>query len=105
MERPDPSVHAHAEVATPQADAWVRRLAAHLGRRTDAGEPVEEAGWTVLRLAGGSCSMTGTGSAVVLDVSAPDDASLAVVQDLVGGSLERLAADERLRVAWERRPG
>jgi len=100
VDAPESQLHSHAEVLTPRADRWVRQLASHLGRRA---EVVEEAGWTVLRLAGGSCSMTGTGEAMVLEVSAPDDATLAAVQDVVGGHLERFAAREGLRVVWERR--
>ena len=97
-------MHSYAEVDVARADDRVRQLAADLARRGDVDEVVEEAGWTVVRLAAGSCSMTGTGDTLVLDATAPDDATLAVVRDIVGDSLARLAAAEPLRVDWERRP-
>jgi hypothetical protein len=106
------AVHSHAELATTGADQWVRRLAAQLvaaetEQRDDQRayqQVAEEAGWTVLQLAGGSCAMSGTGDTLVLEASAPDSATLARVQDVVGRHLERLAADEGLRVRWVPRP-
>ena len=109
MDAPGGTLHSRSDVATPRADHWVARLAAEvLGEQAieeGVEEVAEEAGWTVLRLAGGSCAMTGRGDAVVLEASAPDAATLARVQDAVGGLLERLAAAEGLRVRWERREG
>jgi hypothetical protein len=114
------TMHSRAELATTGADRWVRRLAAQLAaaetseradeRAVEQGveqgveQVAEEAGWTVLRLAGGSCAMSGTGDTLVLEASAPDAATLTRVQDVVGRHLEQLAADEGLRVGWVLRP-
>jgi hypothetical protein len=103
VDAPGGTLHSRSDVATPRADHWVARLAAEVPGEEAVHEVAEEAGWTVVRLAGGSCAMTGRGDAVVLEASAPDAATLARVQNAVGGLLERLAAAEGLRVRWERR--
>jgi len=78
----------------------VRRLAADLAAAEPVEQVVEEAGWTVLRIAGGSCAVTGTGDAVVLDAEATDAPTLERIQAVVAERLERLAASEGLRVRW-----
>jgi hypothetical protein len=95
------TARSHAEVSTPLADRWVRRLAADLVAAQEVEDVVDEAGWTVLRLTAGSCALTGSGQAVLLEARAPDDATLGRVQDVVGGRLERLGATEGVRVVWE----
>ena len=93
-------MRSHAEVVTAGADSLVRRLAADLAAAEPAGQVVEEAGWTVLRIVGGSCAVTGTGDAVILDAEAADAQTLERLQAVVGEHLERLAASEGLRVRW-----
>lgn len=86
-----------ATVATDRAERYAKQLGEHMGRKV----PMEEtsAGRT-LTLAGGTCLLAVTDTALVLTASAPEEESLARVQDVVERHVVRFGAREDLQVDW-----
>lgn len=89
-----------ATVATHRAERWIKQLSSHLGRKAEVSE--EPDGGRLLLLAGGSCLLSGDAAGLRFTARAPDEAALERVQSVVGGHLERFAAQEGLRVEWRR---
>jgi hypothetical protein len=90
---------ATAVVATATPERYAKQLASHLGRRS---EVIEEATGTRLRMAGGECLLQPAGEALELHASAPTQAELERVTEVVGSHLERFGQRSELRVSWQR---
>jgi len=90
---------AEAEVVTERGDRWLKQLATHSGRKV---EVIKEDDRTLLFIAGGTCTVTSDQMALRLTATGSDEASLTRVQEVVGGHLERIAANEGLHVVWQR---
>ncbi len=94
-----------AIVPTDAAARYAKQLLAHLGRKAGV-EPVEgdpEAG--LLHLSAGTGVVRPRPDHLLLEASAPDAASLAVVEDVLGRHLERFGARRELTVTWQRAAG
>ena len=92
-----PTVTSRADVVTAAPDRYAKQLVAHFGRKiaftTD--------GTTSSATIGGATGQVVVGDGVLtLLASAPDVASLAVVQDVLGRHLERFGARSELVVSW-----
>ena len=94
------SYRSTATVETDRCDRWIKQLRSHLGRKAEVSQ--DDDGATVLLLAGGRCRMHGDDSTLRFDASAPDEYALARIETVIGGHLERFAADEGLVVRWQR---
>ncbi|MGK5682624.1 DUF2218 domain-containing protein [Actinoplanes sp. URMC 104] len=98
----DSTLRSRADVPTPRGERWRKQLASHFGRKATVLE--EDAGTTLL-LSAGSCLLTYDDAALHLEATAADAESLARVEQVVGGHLERFAAStEALRVTWQPAP-
>src|SRR4051794_25319988 len=95
--RPPTAVTSVADVATERGERWRKQLVSHFGHKVDV---TEDGDATVLHLAGGNCRLSCDDEALHLAASAPDEATLSRVCEVVGGHLERFAAKEGLRVVW-----
>ncbi|HEX4016863.1 MAG TPA: DUF2218 domain-containing protein [Frankiaceae bacterium] len=84
------------QTATPQR--YAKQLASHLGRRS---EVIEETEGTRLRLAGGECLLRPQGETLELLASAPTQAELDRVTEVVGSHLERFGQRNELHVQWQ----
>lgn len=91
-----------AQVATERAERYAKQLAEHLGRRN---APVVQADGVRLILAAGSCLMTPGPEHLLLTATAPDEAALATVQEVVSRHLERMGRRDELAVTWVRSDG
>ncbi len=91
------SFTARADVATDAPGRYAKQLVSHLGRRVE---------FAVDGPASTARFGTGTGTVVVGDgtltllAEAPDADSLALVQRVLGGHLERFGQRNELVVAW-----
>jgi uncharacterized protein len=89
-----------AAVSTEAPERYAKQLLAHLGRKNPV-EPVEGA-----PNAGRLLFAYGTGTVrpeidrLMLEADAPDEESLARVQDVLGRHLERFGARRELTVRW-----
>ncbi|MDP4504165.1 DUF2218 domain-containing protein [Nonomuraea turcica] len=99
MNTHEKTLQSHADVLTARGERWRKQLASHLGRKC---EVVQDGDTTTLVIAGGACAMTCDATTLRLAATAPDEDTLAQVQHVIGVHLERFAADEGLRVAWQR---
>ncbi|NUO59551.1 MAG: DUF2218 domain-containing protein [Hamadaea sp.] len=88
-----------ANVATDAAPRYAKQLAAHLGRRS-AVEELADGGYR-LTLTAGEGVLEPQADKLVMRATAPDDESLAVVQDVLGRHLERFGQRRELVVTWE----
>ncbi|MCP2321692.1 hypothetical protein HDA40_000199 [Hamadaea flava] len=88
-----------ANVATDAAPRYAKQLAAHLGRRS-AIEELADGGYRITLTAGAGV-LEPRADKLVMRASAPDDESLAVVQDVLGRHLERFGQRRELVVTWE----
>jgi hypothetical protein len=89
-----------AAVPTDAAERYAKQLLAHIGRKNPV-EPVEgapSAGRLVFPYGVGV--VRPDGDRLVLEATAPDDESLARVQDVLGRHLERFGARRELVVHW-----
>lgn len=86
-----------ATEATAFAVRYVKQLTSHLGRKlsVDATPSCARIGFD-----GGECLLTCTAVALELRNVAPHWASLAGMERVVGGHLERFGAREGLAVTW-----
>lgn len=87
-----------ARVATDQPERYLKQLVSHLGHRliTSAADD----GTGLVEFERGRCELTPEVGALVLAAAADDAETLARVQDVVGGHLERFGAKAGLRVDW-----
>lgn len=92
-----PLLRASADVATDRPDWWLKQLASHLSRKATVTELDDV---TVLAIGTGSCTLRAGDAVLSFAAEAPDEESLAVVQQVVGGHFERFAAKEGLTVDW-----
>ena len=89
-----------AAVSTQAPERYAKQLLAHLGRK-NAVEPVEGApAGGRLVFAYGIGTVRPEADRLVLEADAPDEASLARVQDVLGRHLERFGARRELTVHW-----
>ena len=89
-----------AAVPTGAPQRYAKQLHAHLGRKNPI-EPVDgapDAGRLVF--AYGSGTVRPEADRLVLEADAPDEESLARVQDVLGRHLERFGARRELTVQW-----
>jgi hypothetical protein len=89
-----------AAVSTEASERYAKQLLAHLGRKNPV-EPVEgtpNAGRLVF--AYGIGTVRPEIDRLVLEADAPDEESLARVQDVLGRHLERFGARRELTVRW-----
>ncbi len=93
-----PLLRARADVTTDRPDRWLKQLASHLGRKATVTE-LDDA--TVLGIGTGSCTLRAGDDVLSFAAEAPDEESLARVQQVVGGHFERFAAKEGLTVDWQ----
>jgi uncharacterized protein len=91
-----------AVVATEAPERYAKQLLAHLGRK-DTVETIRDEGQ-----GGALVFVYGTGTVrpevgqLVLEAEAPDEDSLAHVEDVLARHLERFGARNELVVTWER---
>ena len=90
--------HAHAEVATPTPDRFIRQLVSHLSHKITA--EWRSPGTAVIATDDGQCTLTAGSEVLVLDATADGAEGLAHIQDVVGRHLERFGARADLRVQW-----
>jgi uncharacterized protein len=89
-----------AVVPTDVPDRYAKQLLAHLGRKAGV-EPVEgEPNAGRLTLSAGTGIVRPRGDHLVLEAHAADEASLALVEDVLGRHLERFGARRELVVSW-----
>lgn len=100
MTGPAQDLSSTAAIATPRGDRWIKQLSSHLGRTRQV--VVLEDGSSVLLFDPGSCAMASDGTTLRFTASAPDEATLARVEQVVGGHFDRFAASEGLRAHWIR---
>jgi caffeoyl-CoA O-methyltransferase len=91
-----------ARVTTDRSERWIKQLGDHLGRKAEVAET--ETGGRLLLLGGGSCRLEGDASSLHFTATAPDEESLARVEQVVGSHLQQFAAKEGLTVTWRREP-
>jgi uncharacterized protein len=90
-----------AVVPTDVPDRYAKQLLAHLGRKAGV-EPVEgEPNAGRLMLSAGTGIVRPRGDHLVLEALAADEASLALVEDVLGRHLERFGARRELVVSWQ----
>ncbi|GAA3791242.1 DUF2218 domain-containing protein [Streptomyces phyllanthi] len=93
------TLRSHADVPTLRGERWRKQLASHLGRKC---EVVHDGDTVTLMLAGGSCALTHDDTTLHLAAAGPDENALTEVQQVIAVHLQRFAADEGLRVTWNR---
>lgn len=91
-----------AIVPTDAAARYAKQLLSHLGRKAgvEAVEGDPDAGR--LRLSAGTGVVRPRPDHLILEASAADAESLAVVEDVLGRHLERFGARRELAVTWQR---
>ena len=91
-----------AVVPTDAAARYAKQLLSHLGRKAGV-EPVDgEPDGGLLRLSAGVGVVRCRDDHLVLEASATDAASLALVEDVLSRHLERFGARRELTVTWQR---
>ena len=91
-----------AVVATDAPERYAKQLLAHLGRKNTV-EPIDGgSNGGRLVFAYGTGTVRPEGSRLVLEAAAPDDESLAHVEDVLARHLERFGARRELVVTWQR---
>jgi caffeoyl-CoA O-methyltransferase len=92
-------LYAHAEVATPNPDRFIRQLVSHLGHKATTELRSDQTG--VIDVHDGRCTLTSAGEVLVLEASADGAEGLAHIQDVVGRHLERFGSRAAVRVEWQ----
>jgi hypothetical protein len=88
-----------AQVAIERPERWAKQLVSHLGHKA---EVTETDRGSKLTLTVGAGLVSVTNGCVVLEVEAPDEESLAKVENVLGGHLERFAHEHEIKVIWTR---
>ena len=99
MTVPGTPLTSSCDVAIERGERWVKQLASHLGRKAEVEQRADD---VLLRLAGGSCALSSDDAAVHFRAEAPDEDTLARVEEVVGGHFERFAAAHGVTVTWTR---
>lgn len=88
-----------ARVATDAPARYAKQLASHLGRKIDV-ENLPDGGYRLALQSGEGVLLPEEGF-LVMTATAPDDETLAVIQDVLGRHLERFGQRNELSVTWE----
>jgi hypothetical protein len=88
-----------ARVSTTAAARYGKQLADHLGRRSTS---TWDGAAGSIEMPFGRCDLQADAEALVLHAEAADDASLAQVEEVAGGHLERFGRRNELSVTWTR---
>jgi hypothetical protein len=88
-----------AQVAIERPERWAKQLVSHLGHKA---EVTETDRGSKLTLTVGAGLVSVANGCVVLEVEAPDEESLAKVENVLGGHLERFAHEHEIKVIWTR---
>jgi hypothetical protein len=91
-------VESVARVATDQPGRYLKQIVSHLGHKRTTW--VEPDGSGVVDFGSGRCTLTAQDGVLLLAASAPDQAELDHVRDVLGRHLERFGGREGLRVTW-----
>jgi uncharacterized protein len=97
MDAPSSPARSAAEVATPHARRYLTQLCKHFQHRRP-GELGDDAG--TISFDAGTCALRADAAALTMSCSAPDEAQLAQVQDVVARHLVRFAFREALDIDW-----
>jgi hypothetical protein len=87
-----------AAVATDAAPRYAKQLASHLGHRA-AVEELPDGGYR-LTIGSGEGVLEPQADQLLMRATAPDRATLDVVQDVLGRHLERFGRRNELTVSW-----
>lgn len=90
-----------ARVVTHRPAVYLQRLCKHFAAKAPA-EFDDQRG--SVQFAMGACDLLVEPEALLLRAQAADEASLAQVQNIVGGHLERFGHHDRLQVDWSAAP-
>jgi len=91
-----------AIVATDAAARYAKQLLSHLGRKAGVEEVDGDPDAGLLRLSAGTGVVRSRVDHLIMEASAADAESLAVVEDVLGRHLERFGARRELTVTWQR---
>jgi hypothetical protein len=91
------AVSSRADVATATPDRFAKQLVSHLGHRVTF---TTEGAASSAEIAGGVGTVLVGDGVLTLLAQAPDDKSLARVQDVLGRHLERFGQRNELVVTW-----
>ena len=94
------TLHSRADVVTATPERYAKQLVSHLGR--DEPFTTDGATSTVQWDTATASVIVGDGVLTLL-ADAPDEAGVALVEDVLGGHLERFGARDGLVVGWQRR--
>lgn len=92
----------HAEVATERPSPYLKQLCKHFRHKHPAVVFDDEVG--TLPFDFGTCSLRAAEGRLRLRGEATDEPSLARLERVVGGHLERFGRRDRLTVTWSREP-
>ncbi len=92
-----------ATVPTGVPARYAKQLVAHLAHRVPVEADGDQASWTV-RLGTGTGRVRVGTDAIELVAEAPDEATVAEVEHVLGSHLERFGRRDRLAVVWRRTP-
>jgi hypothetical protein len=88
-----------ARIATPQSSRYLQQLCKHFAHKL----PVTHgAARGRIEFSAGVCELGAVGDALTLNVSAGEEASLPVLEDVVERHLKRFAFREAFNVRWSR---
>jgi len=91
-----PSATAH--VATAKPAPYMKQLCRHFGHKNEVSFDDERG---EIHLASGVCSLDATGADVlVLTATSTDAETLATLERVIGGHLERFSGADELSVSW-----
>ena len=88
-----------ARVSTESAPRYGKQLSEHLGRHAT---PIWDGAAGSIVMPFGGCELRAEPDALVLSAHAADEPSLARVEEIAGGHLERFGRREGLAVTWVR---
>jgi len=98
----DALMHSNAAVTTPLAGRYLQQLCKHFAHKLDVTFD-ERSGQVVFPT--GTCRLDAREGSLLLSLSAPDDARMTQLQDVVARHLVRFAFREELRIDWHPGPG
>jgi len=92
-------IYSHATVVVERPERWAKQLVSHLGHKA---EVTETAAGSKLVLTVGVGHVSVAVGCLLLEAEAPDEESLAKVENVLGGHLERFAHEQEIKVIWTR---